>query len=140
MGTSQRDSQLDVEVAIRLFGFRWVEWNERALGGGPLYSPGRFLVPPDYPTSHLLEDAPEAVPLHEHATAKVPEYSQDETCAYQAAERAGLFSVARATLHREDDGSWVVEVGGLRLSSPQLPEVICRASLEWANAASVEER
>jgi hypothetical protein len=135
MGRSQEDSQLDVQVAIRLFGFRWVEWNETALGGGPLYTPGRFLVPPDYPTAHLLKDAPDAVPPHEHATAKVPEYSQDVTCAYQAAERAGLFSVGRATLYREGGGNWVVEVRGLRLSSPQLPEVICRASLEYAGAA-----
>lgn len=137
---SHEEAKLDVEVAIRIFGFRWVEWNERALGEGPLYTPGRFLVPPDYPTSHLLEDAPDTVPLHEHATAKVPEYSQDETCAYQAADRAGLFSAGRATLYHEDNGNWVVEVRGLKLSSPQLPEVICRASLEWAGATSVEER
>lgn len=139
MFRSHEGAQLDVEVAIRIFGFRWVEWNERAIGGGPVYTPGRFLVPPDYPVSNLL-DAPETVPLHEHATAKVPEYSQDETCAYEAAECAGLFSAGQATLYRDDDGNWVVEVRGLRLSSPQLPEVICRASLEWAGAASVDER
>lgn len=140
MGKPHAEQQLDVEVAIKLFGFRWVEWNESALGAGPLYSPGRFLVPPDYPMSHLLKDAPETAPLHEHAKAKVPEYSHDEGCAYQVAERARLFSVGRATLSRDDDGSWIVEFRGQRLTSPSLPEVLCRASLEWADAASGEER
>lgn len=129
-----------MEVATRLFGFRWVEWNRRALGGSPLYTSGRFLAPPDYPMSHLLEEASGTAPLHDHAIAKVPEYSGDASCAYQAAERAGLFGAGRAVLFREDDGSWVVEVRGRRLSSPELPEVICRASLEWADAVSHGER
>lgn len=140
MGRSEAEERLDIEVATRLFGFRWVEWNQRALGGSPLYTPGRFLAPPDYPLSHMLEEAATTSPLHAHATAKVPEYSSDETCAHLAAERAGLFSVGKAVVSRADDGSWVVDVQGRRLTAPRLPEVICRASLDWAGATRDEGR
>lgn len=120
---------------MALFGFRWVQWNKRALAGGPIYTPGRFLAPPEDKMGHLYEDAPESAPLHAHATAKVPEYSGDVSCAFAAAERARLFSDGRAVLLQEAQGEWVVEVRGLGLNSLRLPELLCRASLEWAGVA-----
>lgn len=136
---SQEQERLDVEVATRLFGFRWVQWNERALGGSPLYTPGRFLAPPDDAMSHLYEDASGALSLHEHAVAKVPEYSGDECCAFKAAERAGLFTDGHALIYRQDDGDWAIEVRGLKLSSPRLPALLCRAALRWTGAVAEGE-
>lgn len=135
MGRTEEQERLDVEVATALFGFRWVQWNTRALSGSPIYTPGRFLAPPDDNMAHLYEDAPARAPLHDHATAKVPEYSGDVSCAFAAAERAGLFSDGRAVLLQEGGADWVVEVRGLRLTSSRLPEVLCRASMEWAGVA-----
>lgn len=140
MARSKEQERLDLEVATRIFHFRWAQWNERALNGSPLYTPGRFLAPPDDHMSHLFEEAPETTPLHDHALGKVPEYSGDETCAFRAADRSGLFSVGRAVLFREEDQTWVVEVSGRRFSSPRLPEVICSASLDWAGVASAPGR
>lgn len=61
---TEEQERLDVEVATSLFGFQWVQWNERALRGSPLYTPGQFLAPPDDFLSHLFEDAAEASPIH----------------------------------------------------------------------------
>lgn len=136
MTRTKQQERLDVEVATSLFGFRWVVWNERALGGSPLYTPGRFLARPDDVMSHLFENAAEDSPLHEHAVAKVPEYSNDATCAFMAAERARLFSDGHAVLFRDDDGEWVIEMRGVKVSSPRLPALLCRASLQWSAVTS----
>lgn len=136
MTRSSEQERLDLEVATRIFRFRWAQWNERALGGSPLNTPGRFLAPPDDYMSHLFEEAPEGSPLHDHALAKVPDYSRDETCAFRAADRSALFRAGKAVLFQDSDGSWVVEVHGRRFSSPRLPEALCRASLEWAGMSS----
>lgn len=137
---TEEQERLDVEVATSLFGFRWVQWNKRALRGSPLYTPGRFLAPPDDFMSHLFEDAAEAAPIHEHAFAKVPEYSSDETCAFTACERARLFTDGHAVLFREDDGEWAIEARGLKVTAPALPTLLCRASLQWSAAASSDDR
>lgn len=129
-----------MQVATRLFHFRWVQWNERALGDGPLYTPGRFLAPRDDFLSHLYEDAAPGSAWHDHAAAKVPDYSSDEACAFRAAEQAALFSAGRAVLCQDDGGRWIVQVAGQRYMSPRLPEVICRASLEWTGTASAAMR
>lgn len=136
MNRSKEQEQLDRDVATRFFEFHWVQWNERALAGSPLHTAGRFLVPRDDMMAHLFEDAPETAPLHDHALGMVPEYSGNETCAFRVAERSTLFSAGGAILFREGDRNWVVEVGGRGFSSPRLPEVICRASLEWAGVAT----
>lgn len=136
MKRTSEQERLDIEVATGLFGFRWVQWNERALGGSPLYAPGRFIAPPDDAMAHLFEEAGEGSPLHDHAVAKVPEYSGDETCAFRAAERARLFIDGNAILFREGDGQWVIEVRGLKMRSPRLPMLLCRASLRWSAVVS----
>jgi hypothetical protein len=140
MTRSAEQERLDVAVATRLFHFRWVQWNERALGGSPLYTPGRFLAALDDYLSHLYEEATPGSAWHDHALAKVPDYSSDETCAFRAAVQAALFSAGRAVLCQDEGGSWVVQVAGRRYTSPRLPEVICHASLEWAGTASATGR
>jgi hypothetical protein len=140
MTRSVEQERLDMEVAIRLCRFRWVQWNARTLGGSPLYTPGMFLAAPDDFLSHLYEEAPPQAAWHDHALAKVPEYSRDEACAFRAAEQSSLFKAGRATLSQDDDGSWIVRVAGREYASPRLPEVICRASLAWAGNASVAPR
>jgi hypothetical protein len=137
MTRSVEQERLDMEVAIRLFRFHWVQWNKQALGGGPLYTPGVFLAAPDDYFSHLYEEAPPQAAWHHHALAKVPEYSRDETCAFRAAEQSALFRAGGGILSQEEDGTWVVHVAGRQYASPRLPELICRASLAWAGNASV---
>lgn len=137
---TREQERLDVEVATTLFGFRWVQWNERALGGSPLYTPGRFLAPPDDAMAHLYEDAGETSRLHEHAVAKVPEYSGDEWCAFMAADRARLFTEGHAVLFREESGDWVIDARGLKLTATQLPALLCRAALQWTAVASSGRR
>jgi hypothetical protein len=130
---SDEQEHLDIEVAIRLMGFRWMEWSKAGLGEAPLYSPGRFLASLDDMTSHLYAEAAPDTPLADQPLARVPRYSQDEAPAFSAAEASGLFLDARATLSRDPDGSWVIELQGDRLASHSLPELLCRASLRWSS-------
>lgn len=124
--------RLDTEVATRLMGFRWVEWSVSA--EGPLYEPGRFLARPRDLTSNLHREVGADRPLHEQPLARVPRYSARMDAAMAAAESAGLFVDGKATLFRDPDGTWVIEVRGLRLESRALPELVCRAALEWSAA------
>lgn len=124
--------RLDTDVATRLMGFRWVEWSSTA--EGPLYEPGRFLARPRVFTSNLHVAAGEDHPVHAQPLARVPRYSVHVDRAFEAAEAASLFTAGKAVLFREPDGDWVVEVRGLRMESRTLPELLCRASLEWASA------
>lgn len=125
------DHDLDVKVATRLMGYRWVRWNRNALGGGPLYTPGRFLARQDHMSAHLMEKADANTPLNAQPLAQVPRWSEDVERAFEVAEAVGLFSDARAVLLRGDDGEWTVEFRGSHLTSADLAEVLCRASLQW---------
>lgn len=130
---SEEQEHLDIEVAMQLMGFRWVEWSKAALGGAPLYTPGRFLASLDDMTSHLYTEAAPETPLSDQALARVPRYSQDDTLAFAAAEASGLFAEGHATLSRDLDGSWVIDVEGDRLASRALPDLLCRAALHWSS-------
>lgn len=125
------ENELDAEVATRLMGYRWVRWIRRALGDGPLYSPGRFLARPDHMSGHLMEPADPDTPLHAQPLSNVPRWSTDVGVAFSVAEAAGLFADARAVLLRGDDGEWTIEFRGSRLSSPDLASLLCQASLQW---------
>lgn len=138
MPRSRANPELDVEVAVRLFGYRWVEWNREMVGEGALYPDGRFLAPEDDGLFHLFIDASEAVPEHLHPLGKVPEYSTDERQAFAAAERSGLFLRGGAVLSREPDGAWMVELEGRRHSGPRLAEVVAEASLRWFEQSGSE--
>ncbi len=128
------EHDLDVEVATRLMGYRWVRWNRNALGGSPLYSPGRFLAPSDHMSAHLMEDADPNTPLNAQPLAKVPRWSEDVERAFEVAESVGLFSDAKAVLLRADDGQWTVEFRGSHLTSGDLAQLLCHASLQWHDA------
>lgn len=127
------EQRLDTEIALRLMGFRWVEWGQGA--EGPLREPGRFLARSDSPLKHLHRPAGTEVPAQDHPLTRVPRYSVAVQHAFEAAEKAALFREGRAVLSRESDGEWVIEVRGLHLTSPGLAELLCRASLEWTAAA-----
>lgn len=129
---SEEQERLDIEVATRLMGYRWVQWSKSGLGGAPLYSPGRFLASMDDMTSHLYAEAASGTPLGDAPLARVPRYSQDETLAFSAAAASGLFRDGGASLSRNPDGSWIIDLQGDRLSSRALPELLCRASLRWS--------
>lgn len=131
---SAEEEQLDVDVATRIMGYRWVRWNRRALAGAPLYEPGRFLAPPDDPTAHLAEEAAADIPRQQDPLKRVPRYSSREDLAFRVASTAGLFLRGKALLLRDPDGRWVVEVRGASLTSRSLPELLCRASLRWLDA------
>ena len=124
------EQRLDTEVATRLMGFRWAEWGPGA--EGPLRAPGRFLAKTDTPLDHLHQPAGPDAPLHERPFSRVPRYSAEIGHAFEVAEVAGLFGDGRAVLHQEAEDEWVMEVRGLRLTSPRLAELLCRASLAWA--------
>lgn len=131
------EQRLDTEIATRLMGYRWVEWGPGA--EGPIRKPGRFLARTDSPMAHLHRPADDEAPLHERPLARVPCYSADLAHAFAVAEAASLFRAGKAVLYREEpDGRWTIEVRGLQLTSGQLPELLCRASLEWTPAAEGE--
>lgn len=130
------EKDLDVKVATRLMGYRWVVWNRKALRGSPLYTPGRFLAPPDHLSAHLTEPADASTPVHAQPLAKVPRWSEDMERAFAVAETVGLFSKAKAVLLRGDGGEWTVEFRGSRLTCRDLAELLCRASLEWHDAVA----
>jgi hypothetical protein len=131
---------LDEQVALRVAGFRWAEWNHALLAGAPLDTPGRFLVRPDHVLGHLQMPARPDTPLADHPLDLVPHFSLDLNHAIDATEQAGLFRQGRATLRRSVDGMWWIEVmnGGIRLSNEHLPVLLCEASLAFMDQRSRE--
>lgn len=131
------EQRLDTEIATRLMGYRWVEWGSGA--EGPIREPGRFLARTDSSMAHLHRPADADASLHERPLARVPRYSAEVAHAFAAAAAASLFRTGKAVLSQEGaDGTWTIEVRGLQLTSGQLPELLCRASLEWASVAEGE--
>jgi hypothetical protein len=131
---------LDEQVALRVAGFRWAEWNHALLGGAPLDTPGRFLVRPDHVLGHLQIAAHLDTPLADHPLDLVPHFSMDLNHAMNAAEQAGLFRHGCARLRRSVDGMWWIEVmnDGIRLSNEHLPVLLCEASLAFMDQRSRE--
>jgi hypothetical protein len=132
-----RDS-LDEQIAVRVGGFRWVEWNHALLAGAPLDAPGRFLARPDHFLGHLHIPAAQDAPLADRPLAHVPHFATCLDHAAHAAELAGLFRAGGSTLWQGDDGKWWIKVenGSIRLSDERLPALICRASLAFVDRQS----
>lgn len=132
------DRSVDVEVAVEVAGFRWVTWNHQALGGAPLDTAGRFLAHPADLLAHLQLPASLDETPSDDALARVPRYSESLDDALRAADGAGLFNEGRARLERTESGAWVVHLPGLGVSASgeRLPEVLCRAGLQWMRGRS----
>lgn len=133
--------ELDLEVALVVCGYRWVEWNRRSMADAPHYEPGRFVAHPDDLQSHLQVAAAPDAPLSSVAYHRLPRYSGDERLALAAAEEAGLFSDGGAELSKSDGGAWLVELegAGISLEDESLPRLLCRATLQWARAGRSAE-
>jgi hypothetical protein len=128
---------LDEEVAVRLFGYRWVQWNNRSAGVAPSEERGRFLAPPDGLLSHLQVPAGLEVPLAEDPFRYLPAFSDDLSAAFEAARSVGLLETAHAILDYAEPGEWSVRTreGKALARGPSLPEVICRASLSLSDTS-----
>jgi hypothetical protein len=128
---------LDAEVAVRLLGYRWVQWNPRGGGLGPSDEKGRFLYPPDGLLSHLQVPAGPEVPVADDPYRYLPSFCEDVAAAFEAARSAGLFGVVGAILNYHEPGEWSVQThdGNVLARGYSLPEALCRASLRLAEAA-----
>lgn len=135
----REDRGLDADVATRLLGFRWVEWNHARLGGAPIDETGAFLVPPDDPLDHLYVAASHATPRRSDAYARVPRFSSSTADAFVAARAARLFDAGRAVLYRRE-AVWCVDIpaSGARFEGRALPAVLVRAALAWAAASELQ--
>lgn len=133
-GRAAADRSLDVAIATEVAGFRWVTWNDLAIGGAPLSTPGRFLAHPGDLLAHLHLPADLSAALAEDSLDRVPRYSEDLAEAFRVANDVGLFTLAQAALERESSGLWAIRVPALdvTLRSEHLPQVVCDAALLWA--------
>lgn len=133
---------LDRQIAVRVYGYRWVEWKHALLRGGPLDAPGRFLADPADPLAHLHSPAPLAAPLADQPFRRVPHYSTDVRQAIRAAARAGLFASAGVRMGQAEDGGWWVETDrpAVRVEAAGLATALCRATLEILDHGGVLAR
>lgn len=134
------DRELDVELARRAVGFRWVRWNELTAGAKAMeYENGRFLASPDHVAAAHHTEAIESEPLAPAWDRFVPAFSRRVGPALDAAERAGLF-LRDVTLRHGDDGRWTLQTkrsDGLSIAveARTLPELLCLAVLEAIEGA-----
>lgn len=138
---TDEDRELDLEVGLRVAGYRWMEWNHRSMADAPHFEPGRFVAHPDDLQSHLQVEADPDAPLAAHAFQRLPPYSTDVRLAVEAAERGGLFLEGGAVLSKSDDGEWRITLQevGTSLEDDSLSRLLCRAALRWAEAGRVAE-
>lgn len=137
---SEADIALDLEVALRIEGYRWMEWSRSGLREAPLYREGRFVGHPgDMAAQHYVDARPSAR-LAEHPYERLPQYSSDPGLAIRAAERAGLFLGDGARLSSTSSGSWRLRAASrsIDLTDDSLPRLLCRASLRWIEGAAPE--
>jgi hypothetical protein len=126
-----RALELDVEVALRVDGFRWVRWREGETPDPPRESGGRFLARRDDPLGHLQVPALASVPLAAQPYRHLPRYSLDAALALEACDRVGLFQEG-AMLRREPGGAWALELPGAGAQADRsLPRLLARAALVW---------
>jgi hypothetical protein len=135
---SERDLELDLQVGLRIEGFRWVAWNHAALAGAPLQEPGRFVGHPGDLLSHLYVEARANAPLAAQPHRRLPRYSSEAAPALRAAERAGVFRHEGALISCTPGGVWHVTVGraGIDLGDDCLPRLLARAALRLATEGS----
>jgi len=127
---------LDVEVAVRLGGFRWVRWRAGWSPDAPRDSHGKFLAREDDRLAHAHRPAPPSLQLAPQPYRHVPPYSADVGLALQACEHAGLFREGGAALHLRADGRWELAIreAELLLDDATLPELLTRGALAWQGA------
>jgi hypothetical protein len=130
--------ELDLLVAVRLDGYRWVTWREGSSPDLPRESLGRFLAPPDGLLAHLYHQAPLTLPTAPQPYRHLPGYSRDPTEAFRVCERVRLFRDGRAELGRDADGAWRLTLprDGLVIRHASLPSLLCRAALAWADRST----
>jgi hypothetical protein len=140
-GRPPRDP-LDSEIAIRVFGYRWVEWNHALLRGAPLETPGRFLASPDHALAHLHVDAAPGTEPAPDALTLVPPFTTSLDRAFDAAQKVGLFGGGYACLRRTAEGDWSIETasGGFRVAGRRLAPTVCRAAIAWLDRSNHEEK
>lgn len=137
--TGDASRALDLEVALRVEGYRWVEWDHTALAETPLDSPGRFVAPANGLLSHLQVDASPSTALAAEAYGYLKPYSTDPALALRVAEEVGLFSRGRAELSRLDSGRWRLRAdGGIALEDQCVSRLLCRATLAYLDAGDEE--
>jgi len=126
---------LDVEVAVRLEGYRWVHWIRGADPDGTRQGPSRFLAPPEHQLAHLWVSAPVCVPLARQPFRYLPTYSRDVGPALRVCQHCGLFREGSAALTQEPDGRWRVTLrqAAIDLEGHSLPTLLCRAVLAWSS-------
>lgn len=126
---TESELELDLQVALRVEGYRWVEWNHRAVGEAPLDEPGRFVGHPGDLLAHLYVEAGTEVPCSDGPYARLPRYSLEPGPALRAAERAGLFTGEGVAVRCSPTGTWTVESSDVRLEDECLPRLLSRAAL-----------
>lgn len=126
---TERDLELDLEVGLRIEGYRWVEWNHRALGEAPVDEPGRFVGHPGDLLAHLYVEADANLPLSARPYARLPRYSLEPGPALRAAERAGLFAGHGVAVSCSSTGTWKVQRSAVQLEDECLPRLLSRAAL-----------
>ena len=136
--TRTRDTEastldLDVEVALRVDGFRWVRWRASESPDAPSDSRGRFLARRGDPLAHLQVAAHLSVPLAPQPYRHLPRYSLDAGLALAACERVGLFGDGGAMLRREPNGLWAIELPrhGPTQRDRSLATLLTRAAVRW---------
>lgn len=129
---TERDLALDLEVGLRVEGYRWVEWNHLRMGEAPLDEPGRFVGHPGDLLAHLYVDAGDDIPLADRPYARLPRYSLEPGPALRAAERAGLFTGDGVAVSCSSTGTWKVVSWNVALEDECLPRLLSRAALRLA--------
>lgn len=134
---SDAELHLDLEVALRIEEYAWVEWHPDGLGHSPLYEVGRFVGHPGDLLAHHYVPAAAGASLAAQPYRRLPRYSTDTGLAFRAAERSGIFAGQGARLFASDTGTWTL-VGSderIRVEDDSLPRLLCRSSLLWIEAS-----
>lgn len=135
-----RDLDLDLEVALRIEGYRWVEWKHGAMAEAPLDEPGRFVGHPGDLLAHLYQEARPGAPLHIRPYTHLPCYSLEAGPALRASERAGVFGGEGARLSCSRDGTWRILCPGVAEDRDEcLPRLLARVALARARTAAPGE-
>lgn len=128
-----RARALDLDVALEVGGYRWIEWNEWALAGASRGTRSGVSSHPHDLLAHLhLPAAPSALPAPDQF-ARAPRFSELMEKALGAAEGTGIFSHGHATLTQTYSGVWRIDLpeAGRSVEGANLRVVLCEASLLW---------
>lgn len=132
------DRELDVKVARKVLGYRWVQWSERTAGAKAMeFESGRFLASPGHVAAAHHVPASETVPRAPGWDRFVPALSRRIEPAVDAAEEIGLFR-RQVTLRHEEGGGWTLgteraDGATVAVEGETLPKALCLAVLEAAS-------